>query len=114
MAEAAPEEFAAAGQLTDKQGNPVNADAAIGANGKPVIIKKNIFVKNAQDHKELTPEQSRQILSDALYSPSLYGQSQRRKNPYRWVVINLAGKGENNRVVLLEISEKDDRIEVVH
>lgn len=54
---------------------PQNVDAAIGAEGKPVVIKKNIFGKNKKHHKDLTPEQSRQILKEALYSPNLYGRN---------------------------------------
>lgn len=93
---------------------PDNVDAAIGAKGKPVVIKKNIFIKNAKDHKELTPEQSRQIIAGALYSPKLYGQAQKRKHPNRWVVICRAVVRESNKIVLLEISEKKCRVEVVH
>lgn len=32
---------------------PKNVNDAIGANGKPVIIKKNIFEKNKTSHKDL-------------------------------------------------------------
>ena len=34
---------------------PQNVDEAIGANGKPIVIKKNIFEKNKQSHSDLTP-----------------------------------------------------------
>lgn len=55
---------------------PDAVDKAIGANGKAVIIKKNIFEKNARDHRDLKPSQSREILKTALYTPDLYGQNQ--------------------------------------
>ena len=35
---------------------PQAIDDAIGANGKPIIIKKNIFEKNLEGHKDVAPE----------------------------------------------------------
>lgn len=52
---------------------PTAVSDAIGADNKRVVIKKNIFEKNAKHHKDLSPAQSREILTDALYSPHLYG-----------------------------------------
>lgn len=93
---------------------PKNVDDAIGANGKPIIIKKNIFERNAERHNDLTSSQSREILSSALYNPDLYGQSQKAKRPYNWVVINTKDEKGHNRTVLLEISPNKDNIEIVH
>ena len=93
---------------------PDNVDAAIGANGKPVVIKKNIFERNAKRHPDLLPEQSRQILYDALYRPELYGQNQKSKRPYNWVVIKTADKYGINRIVVIEVNPKKDNIEIVH
>ena len=93
---------------------PKNVDDAIGANGKPIIIKKNIFERNAERHSDLTPEQSREILHSALYNPDLYGQNQKAKRPYNWVVINTKDEKGHNRTVLLEISPNKDNIEIVH
>ena len=59
---------------------PQNMDAAIGANGKPVIIKKHIFEKNWNAHK-FTPAESRKVLSEALYNTDLVGRSQPTKKP---------------------------------
>ena len=87
---------------------------AIGAKGKPVIIKKNIFEKNANDHQDLTADQSREILSSALYNPNLYGQNKKASQPYRWVVINTKDAKGKNRLVLLEVNETKDNVEVVH
>ncbi len=50
---------------------PDNVDKAIGAGGKPVVIKKNIFERNRQRHSDLTPNDSKDILKSALYEPSL-------------------------------------------
>ena len=93
---------------------PQNIDEAIGANGKPVVIKKNIFEKNKQSHSDLTPVQSRDILQSALYNADLYGQNQKAKRPYNWIVINTKDKTGNNRLVLLEVNDKKDNVEIVH
>ncbi|WP_372473219.1 hypothetical protein AB4865_10360 [Capnocytophaga sp. ARDL2] len=86
-------------------------DSAIGANGKPVIIKKNIFEKNAKSHKDLSPDDSRMILDKALYDPTLYGQNQKAKKPHRWIVIHLA---DRNASVVLEVNNKKDNVEIVN
>ena len=93
---------------------PENVDKAIGANGKPVIIKKNIFARNAERHADLTADESRNILEAALYNPNLYGQNQKTKRPYNWVVINTKDKEGNNRLVLLELSPEKENVEIVH
>ena len=93
---------------------PGKVDAAIGADGKPVVIKKNILVRNSERHPDITAGQSRDILKAALYSPDLYGQNQKAKRPYNWVVINTKGEDGKNRLVLLEISPSKDSIEIVH
>ena len=86
---------------------------ALGANGKRVVIKRNIFERNKQMHGDLTPEQSRGILSKALYHPTLYGQNQKVKRPYNWVVISTGEKGKK-KLVLLEVSNSKENIEIVH
>ena len=93
---------------------PDAVDEAIGANGKPVIVKRNIFARNAQRHGDLSPENSREILREALYNPSLYGQNQKAKKPYNWVLINVPDANGNNRVVLLEVNHHKDNVEIVH
>ena len=93
---------------------PAAVDEAIGANGKPVIIKKNIFERNAERHADLTADDSRNILQSALYNPNLYGQNQKAKRPYNWVVINTKDKEGNNRLVLIELSPEKENAEIVH
>lgn len=93
---------------------PKNVDNALGADGKPVIIKKNIFEKNSRDHADLTPEQSREILTSALYRPDLYGQNRKTTRPYNWVVINTKDDQGHNRLVLLEVNQNKDNVEIVH
>lgn len=93
---------------------PEAVDNALGAEGKPVIIKKNIFERNAERHKDLSTSQSRGILFSALYNTDLYGQNQKAKRPYNWVVINTKDEKGHNRIVLLEINPSKNAVEIVH
>lgn len=93
---------------------PQTVDEAIGANGKPVVIKKNIFMRNSQTHPEVTPQQAREIISSALYRPDLYGQNQKTSRPYNWIVINTKDSAGQNRLVVLEVNENKDNVEIIH
>ena len=87
---------------------------AIGANGKPIIIKKNIFKRNSHVHPEVSPQQAREILSSALYRPDLYGQNQKTSRPYNWIVISTKDSAGQNRLVVLEVNENKDNVEIIH
>ena len=87
---------------------------AIGTEGKPVVIKKNIFERNYMRHKGVTPELSKKIFKSALYNPDLYGQNQKKTRPYNWVLINTKDEKGNNRTVLLEVNPNKDNVEIVH
>lgn len=93
---------------------PDNVSNAIGADGKRVVIKKNIFERNIGRHSDLSPSQSRDILSAALYSPNIYGQNQKTKKPYNWVLINTVDGNGNHRLVLLEVNRDKNNVEIVH
>ncbi|MDY6121599.1 MAG: hypothetical protein SPI72_00715 [Porphyromonas sp.] len=88
---------------------PKNVDEAIGANGKRVIIKKNILDKNNKTHR-FTPEQSRSILSNALYNPNIIGQTQPRERANHWVAIKI---DEKSPITILEVNSTKDNVEVV-
>lgn len=90
---------------------PKNIDDAIGAEGKPVIIKKNIFEKNRKNHSDLSSEQSRGIIESALYSPSMYGQNQKTSRPYNWILIHNAKKHSS---IILEVNNNKDNVEIVN
>ena len=87
---------------------------AIGTEGRPVVIKKNIFERNYMRHKDVTPELSKIIFKSALYNPDLYGQNQKKTRPYNWVLINTKDEKGNNRTVLLEVNPNKDNVEIVH
>ncbi len=93
---------------------PKKVADAIGTNGKPVIIKKNIFERNNWRHSDVTPEQSKIIFNAALYSPDLYGQNRKATRPYNWVLVNTKDEKGKNRTVLLEVSPNKDNVEIVH
>ena len=105
------EDFSAPTRNVELPTLPTNVDEAIGANGKPVIIKKNIFEKNKSSHKDLTTADSRKILSDVLYNPNLYGQNKKATRPYNWILVHLADK---NEAVIVELNENKDNIEIVN
>ena len=88
---------------------PKNVDDALGANGRPVIIKKNIFEKNGKSHG-FTPKQSRKILGDALYNPDIVGQLQPSTKKTHWVAIKV---DEKSPITILEVNDGKDNVEVV-
>ena len=49
-----------------------------------------------------------------MYTPDLYGQNQKAKRPYNWVVINTKDKEGKKRLVLLELSPEKENAEIVH
>ena len=103
------EDFSAPTRNVQLPALPYNVDAAIGANGKPVIIKKNIFEKNWNAHR-LPFEESRAILNAALYNTDLVGQTQPNNKPLHWVAIKIDDKSP---IVVLEVNENKDNIEIV-
>lgn len=89
---------------------PENVSVALGANGKPIIIKKNIFEKNLTHHAELEPEDSRAILENALYNPNLIGQTQPVKRPSYKVAVQT---GDRNSIVVLDIYNDKKQVEII-
>ena len=103
------EDFTSAFRNVELPTIPKNVDAAIGANGKPVVIKKNIFEKNWNAHK-FTPAESKKVLNDALYNTDLVGHTQPTKKPNHWVAIKLDDKSP---ITVLEVNDNKDNVEVV-
>lgn len=89
---------------------PKNVSQAIGSNGKPVVIKKNIFEKNRDFHPEFDAEDGRSILTRALYNPDIVGNNHPKTRPYYRVVIQT---GDKNAVVVLDVYENKDNTEIV-
>ena len=89
---------------------PESLSIAIGAEREPVIIKKNIFEKNKAKHPEISSQESRSILHDALYNTNIVGNAQPIKRPDYRVAIHT---GERNSVVVLDIYRGKDNVEIV-
>jgi hypothetical protein len=90
---------------------PENVLSAVGCQAKPVMIKKSIFEKNKNHHAELTPDDSRNILTNALYNPNLIGQSQPRTRKYYWLTVKT---GDNqNDIAIIDVFQTKDTIEIV-
>ena len=89
---------------------PENVANAIGTEGRPVVIKKNVFEKNNKTHVELEPENSRDILRSALYNPDIVGSTQPIKRPDYKVAIRT---GEKNAIVVLDVYRGKDYVEIV-
>lgn len=103
------EDFTSAFRNVELPAIPKNVDAAIGANGKPIVIKKNIFEKNWNAHK-FTPAEIKKVLNDALYNTDLVGHTQPTKKPNHWVAIKL---DEKSPITVLEVNDNKDNVEVV-
>ncbi len=111
IAELTDEDFSSPSRSVELPDIPQNVSDAIGADGKPVVIKQNVFRKNRNSHKELSADDSRKILKAVLYSPNLYGQNQKVTRPYNWILIHLADK---NSAVVVEVDYNKDNVEIVN
>ncbi len=93
---------------------PERVQQVLLTHGKPLIIKKNIFERNARRHSDLAPETSRAILREALYNPTIYGKNKPLTRPNNWIVINVPDGKVNNKLVVLEVNDNKDNVEIVH
>ena len=83
---------------------------AIGINGKRTLLKRGVFAKNAIRHPDLSPEDSRTIIGNALYSPDKYGRNRPITKPNYWVAIK---NSTNSSIVVIEVSETKNYVEIV-
>lgn len=88
---------------------PENVNSAIGADGKPVIIKKSIFEKVSKAHS-FAADESRNILKEALYNPDIVGQSQPKSKKNNWIAIKI---DDSSPIVVLEVNRNKDNVEIV-
>lgn len=88
---------------------PGNVNSAIGADGKPVIIKKSIFEKVSKAHS-FAADESRNILKEALYNPDIVGQSQPKSKKNNWIAIKI---DDSSPIVVLEVNRNKDNVEIV-
>ncbi|GHU86103.1 hypothetical protein FACS1894153_2530 [Bacteroidia bacterium] len=89
---------------------PTNTQQALGINDRPVLIKKNIIEKNRDTHFEITPNESREIIIEALYNPNLVGQTQPQKREHYYITVKT---GNKNSLVVVDVFPTKDNIEVI-
>ena len=83
---------------------------AIGIVEKRILLKRGVLAKNAIRHPDLSPDDSRQILNNALYSPNKYGKNRPVTKPTYWVAIK---SSSISSLVVIEVSETKEFIEIV-
>lgn len=83
----------------------------LGIPNKNVLIKKSVFEKNKKNHKELTNESSRDVLTLALTKTSIVIHDKPKSKPYYWILVH-EGKN-NNAIVTLDVDPRKNNIEVV-
>ncbi len=91
---------------------PDNVGEMIGANGRKILIKKNIFDKNNLNHPELgNTDEQLNILRSALYHPDLLIYDKPASKPNYWVVVKMGDKYAN---ALLDVDSSKENVEVVN
>lgn len=110
IAEITDDDFASPRRNVGLPAIPENVSSAIGSNGRPIVIKKNIFEKNLKNHPELDAKTSRDIIEKSLYNPNLVGQSQPATKPNYKVAVRT---GDKNAVTILDVKQDNDHVEIV-
>jgi hypothetical protein len=83
----------------------------LGVESKPVLLKKNIIIRNLSRHPEVKPEDYEFMLGEALYNSDAIFRGNEEK-PYFNFISRV--NDEKNSIVLLEVSETKHNYEIVH
>lgn len=83
-----------------------------GLEDKPILLKKNIIEKNKLNHPDITEEEARRIIGNALYKPETILKANPNKPAYHNFITRT--DDEHNDIVLLELSEKKENYEIVN
>lgn len=83
-----------------------------GLEDKPILLKKNIIEKNKLNHPDITEEEARRIIGNALYKPETILKANPNKPAYHNFISRT--DDEHNDIVLLELSEKKENYEIVN
>lgn len=79
---------------------------------KPVLLKKNIIEKNKLNHPDITEEEAKRIIGNALYRPELILKANIDKPAYHNFISRTDDK--HSDLVLLELSDKKENYEIVN
>ena len=80
------------------------------AEGKPFVVKKNVFEKNAANHPEVSAEDSRVILERVTTDPTIQIQDKPSAKPNYWLLVNV---GDKNALVLVDADPNKPNVEAV-
>lgn len=84
--------------------------AKLGKQDKPVVLKKNIIIKNKTNHPEVSIDDYHKILRDTLINTTEIIQAQPKKKPDYYTFVN----EKNDDISVVELSENKDNYEVVN
>ena len=79
---------------------------------KPVLLKKNIIEKNKLNHPDITEEEAKRIIGNALYRPELILKANAEKTAYHNFISRTDDK--HSDLVLLELSDKKENYEIIN
>ena len=79
---------------------------------KPVLLKKNIIEKNKLNHPDITEEEAKRIIGNALYKPELILKANIDKPAYHNFISRTDDK--HSDLVLLELSDEKENYEIVN
>ena len=79
---------------------------------KPILLKKNIIEKNKLNHPDITEEEAKRIIGNALYRPELILKANAEKTAYHNFISRT--DDDHSDLVLLELSDKKENYEIVN
>ena len=83
-----------------------------GLEDKPILLKKNIIEKNKASHPDITEEEAKRIIGNALYKPEVILKANIDKPAYHNFISRT--DDEHNDIVLLELSDKKENYEIIN
>ena len=83
-----------------------------GLEDKPILLKKNIIEKNKASHPDITEEEAKRIIGNALYKPEVILKANIDKPAYHNFISRT--DDEHNDLVLLELSDKKENYEIIN
>ncbi|WP_158310217.1 hypothetical protein [Brachyspira pilosicoli] len=83
-----------------------------GLEDKPILLKKNIIEKNKLNHPDITEEEARRIIGNALYKPETILKANHEKTTYHNFISRTDDK--HSDIVLLELSDEKENYEIIN
>ena len=83
-----------------------------GLEDKPILLKKNIIEKNKLNHPDITEEEARRIIGNALYKPETILKANHGKPTYHNFISRTDDK--HSDIVLLELSDEKENYEIIN